>query len=808
LAAEELPEVYSLTDAPQRFNSVTEAQAAVITGASNAADYTFGLQGVTLTFTTATDDELEGTANDDVFIGTTSNIAATDAADGGAGYDVINITAVGALLAADLSAETINIDVQFFDTTTAFDMTNVDADIVNITGNLTGYSDTVNLTNGGDKEYTFSGVDTAVFSAYDEGVINTGSLDTLTFTTSSTEANIVVADSATVTLTDTAGAITDLNATINSGSTLDVVGTTATITGDIVITGAGTLRADQTLVSDASEIIAADATLRIDEVTTAAAFDLEDVNFGTVRVDTTSATDFSNAEGTNFTVTEDAASITVDTSTDGGSADVTVFADNTVLVAAGTDIDTLNVNLVGSVGNDNIQTITTDASVNVAVSGGSYTIGTIDETDTSALTTVTGDQDLTVDAGTVTTFDASSYTGDIDYTNVLTTASVVTTGSGDDTISAVDADITQTYILGAGADTLVADLWVGAAGQGLYVNLGAGDDTIDLNTAAFVAGSMVIVGGDGTDTIDLDAGAPLDFSAVSLSINEVEVISIDAAGYTFSASTLDGQTGLAINGTAADGEAVTVITATTDDSLDLSGVTYTNVDTSTITLTAVDDDFEATLTNMADTVAGPSTDGGFTINAGGGNDEVTLAVNGAGGGSGGTLTLGAGSDSIVLIADSTMVTDGAGDLTGDNNQASVAVLDEIVSVTDFDNANDSITLVSTGLIGTEVGAGAAVDVSFATTTTSDSFSAYVEDGVIILVGDDAANVDTLHEYVKVAALLAEDAGAAGAYLFEFNGNSYITDVTAAGVELATIELTGVTGLSLTLGGAADAITVV
>lgn len=281
-----------------------------------------------------------------------------------------------------------------------------------------------------------------------------------------------------------------------------------------------------------------------------------------------------------------------------------------------------------------------------------------------------------------------------------------------------------------------------------------------------------------------------------MTISGVEIIEINAQTFTFDATTLSGQTGLAINGTAAAGEAVTVVTAATDTKLDLSGVTYTNVDTSTITLTTSNTTvaFTGTLTNMADTVAGLATTNGFTLDLGAGNDTITLAVSGGTAGSGGTLKLGAGNDTVVMAANSTKV-----------------ATNQLVKISDFNNSVDTLNVLSNA-VRADVLAGAAVDVSAATSLGTDSFSAYVTNGKIILVGTDAANVDTLAEWVDVARILAVAVTADGAYLFEFGGNTYVTDIDydtnlAGTLEEGTVELTGITGMSLGLGGGAAVITI-
>jgi hypothetical protein len=670
---------------------------------------------------------------------------------------------------ADVSVEELQIVNRAF-ASPEVDLTEFDVDKVVVSRSSAGFSSEIEITAGGDFEYEFTGgITTATFDEYDEGLINTGSLTTLNLDGTATEANLNVT-AGTVLLAEVVGGggtLVDLNATIAAGAALNL-DDDVDLTGDIVIQGSGTLRGDQDTFSGA-EIEAAAATLRIDDVTTPGAFDLENVNVAAIQVNTDDPVEFTNAEGKTFNLTASAA-FGADTSDEGGSYTVNVRANNVTIDTVGVELDSSNVNVFATALVTNAASIVAGGTTNINVTGASFTIDVLAETNPTDIVRISGDQRLTLSDVDLTTLDASAYTGNITIEDsILGAATSLTTGSGADSIT-IDTDKITSYDIstGAGNDTVTATSWVGAADEGLYIDLGTGNDRVVLGTAqdAFVPvvdSILIIDGGDGTDTVAFGSGAAagVDFTGVNFVIAGVELITIREGTYTFEAPTLHQQTGLEIQGTAATGEEVAVNTVGTSSALDLSGITFTNVDSLTVDLrdTRASSAFTGKLSAIGETVEGPDTGTfGFTLDLGAGNDEITLT------GGGGTLTLGAGSDDVIVAADSS------------SHEANL-----LVSITDFSIVNDSLDMLED--VADDILAGAAVDVSDAT-SADDSFSAYVKDGKIVLVGDDAANVDTLAEWVAVA----EEIGVDGTYSFSFGGDLYVTSVGITTTE--TIRLIG------------------
>jgi hypothetical protein len=109
---------------------------------------------------------------------------------------------------------------------------------------------------------------------------------------------------------------------------------------------------------------------------------------------------------------------------------------------------------------------------------------------------VTGDENLVITNAVdalITTVDASEATGNVTVIGANTTATTMTGGAGDDTLTSVGGS--ETLSGGAGADTL-------SPGGGIdTVKGGAGDDTIQFSATTDLTEKDTIQGGDGTDSI-------------------------------------------------------------------------------------------------------------------------------------------------------------------------------------------------------------------------------------------------------------------------------------------------------------------
>jgi hypothetical protein len=776
---------YSLTDVAQRFNSVTEAQAAVITGASNAASYTFGLQGVTRTFTTATDDELEGTANDDVFSASSNLISATDAVDGNGGTDILNITLVGNLAAAEIDdIEIINIVIEAIAEPT-LNFTNVGgAPEVVISRTLAGMSDSIVVTAGGDFTYTVGeGIDELELDGYDEGVINTGTVLTTLTIDAAAELNLNLDGTQEIDLAGT-GAIADATITAKAATgAVDVTGA-ADFTGDLNLVGAVTITGDSDIF-DAGTITGADATLVFD-ASTAGAISMEDITVSGVEIDTAVAIAITEAQGNTFTITEDGSDVTADTGTDGGTFEIVVAAGTSTIVVNAANADSSTVTFTADAEDSTLLTIGTTTNV---VTQGDTEFTSIDEDAVTNEMNLRGTGDLDITSLAVTSLNASSFTGAITAETVLATNSSLTLGTGDDEITVDALAVGETNVIGnAGNDTVNAEAMSGTAGD-LVFRGGAGDDTLVLGGNTGSTGTYIFIGGDGHDTVTIDASAALvDLTTLAgLALDSVEAIEIEGAnGIDVLASQFDGLTTV-VSGTALAGEVITITSATTDSAIDLSGITFANtVDTINVNLTLLSNGANSFVgSDSAEVVTGTEDGTSFNFNLGGGDDSITLDAAGIPG----TLTLGAGSDTVILV-------DGS----------SLLAAASLVRISDFNNEEDTIdTALANTAISADILAAAAVDVSAATTAT-DNILALVEDGMVVLTGD-GANVDTLAEWDAVLDAITVAVGGAGEiYGFEFDGNTYIVETDGTTV-VTGIELTGISGLTLTAGGSADAITI-
>ena len=227
-----------------------------------------------------------------------------------------------------------------------------------------------------------------------------------------------------------------------------------------------------------------------------------------------------------------------------GSA-ATTFADGLILdnLAAGSSVglsNSTNLNLTANfvaaatAGTADAVSLALNTAASTAATDGIVTIGAGFETlniSTSGSASVvddivfggtainvTGDQNLTVRQGldgSLTTINASTYTGRLNITSVTDAT------TPDALVGTVDvADLTITG--GTGNDTFV--LTANAAADELNVNAGAGDDTVTIGNVLANASSTnvgdVLNGGDGTDTLTADVDL-IDAAAVTTALTGV-----------------------------------------------------------------------------------------------------------------------------------------------------------------------------------------------------------------------------------------------------------------------------------------------
>lgn len=203
-----------------------------------------------------------------------------------------------------------------------------------------------------------------------------------------------------------------------------------------------------------------------------------------------------------------------------------------------------------------------DASLNLAVTAGED-VQTV-KVNTAVKTTLT-----VANTGTkaVTAVDASASAGAVTYTSAADTVQTIMTGSGSDTVTistataidnpattATNETVNASLMTGAGNDTIVVA--VGGAGlttidagdgddkvtvnggsQNVTVTAGAGDDTITLLRG--VGAKDVIDGGDGVDTLKISGTtlAAQDYEILKAVVSDVEGLAF-AQGITADASKL------------------------------------------------------------------------------------------------------------------------------------------------------------------------------------------------------------------------------------------------------------------------------
>ena len=191
---------------------------------------------------------------------------------------------------------------------------------------------------------------------------------------------------------------------------------------------------------------------------------------------------------------------------------------------------------------------------------------------------------------------------------------------------------------------------------------------------------------------------------------------------------------------------------------------------------------------------------GATIVASSADDVITGSASAdsittAGGAD--SITAGAGADTIVLT-ETTAAADTLVFVTGDSTEAGSDV------VTGFAIAND--TLDFDAVAADHLADVAATSVAGDTTEAADTVTIAVTDGVMTAAGADAANLDTLAEWVDASETVATAIGTAaaadtdGALAFEFGGDTYALDYTwTNGTTTLALDnmvtLSGVTGIT-------------
>ncbi|TDO10657.1 calcium-binding protein [Halomonas ventosae] len=599
---------------------------------------------------TAGDDQFFGTENNDTFTADAGTLGANDQLldQNTEDNDTLNAVITNANKTAGaatlLNIENVNLDLDVF-TGAAFNADNTTGATITASSSKLGFNGEFQVTNTGDNNVTAGeNVTDLTVSDLEAGMVDAGAAETV-------DVNVSAGNTANVTANgdvalDVSGA-TDLNLTATADTAIDL---TEAGVDTIVGTGEGAITLNTTVTAASGDEITGIDTVVIGSGS--GDVDASDFDVATIEVATNMSGDLTVADAANVEVTEEqVAGLTVS-----GSA-----ATNTATVSSA-------LSSVGSLSFANLAAATlnlsaTDAevaSVDGATGSGAVALD-INVTDGAEIANLDGSNLTLVGAGDVvvtsgdgaTALDASALEGALELTsssssgsqeiaggqgdNVIefTAASgdktyvgqsgndevTFTSGSvgivevsfagGDNTIDlgAVSGSSAEASVIGAdGVDTLKLN---GVTGK-LAANLGAGDDVVEMTSGSNSGGDLTLAFGEGNDTLKVAASG--DLSDASVEITGLEAIEIGGSGAaTFAAEQLDGKE-LTVSSEDGSGSLIVDLAVSGGDSVDLSGVSLSNIVGSSV---------EATINggSGADTIVG--TQGDDIIIGGSGNDTLT-----------------------------------------------------------------------------------------------------------------------------------------------------------------------------------------
>lgn len=328
---------------------------------------------------------------------------------------------------------------------------------------------------------------------------------------------------------------------------------------------------------------------------------------------------------------------------------------------------TAAMDIVGSVGKNNIDTGVTAAGATASVTTG-------DADDTVKFDGTAGDAVANLGAGK----------------NVVTSAVVdgtlvVNSGAGDDTLTATAlAAGTLVANLGDGKNTITTTLATGAV-DNVSITTGAGADSIKLGAGTNNAGDVLtIAAGDGTDTLTLDTTGALELGTISLS--GVEVIQIGAASTaattaTFAAKLLTGQS-YTIAGGSSTTVTVNATSTTVGETINLSSLVIDQSLTKAVTSVVING---TAFANSGDTITGTAI--ADTIDGKAGKDTIT------GGKGADALTGGTEADTFVFAAGdsgtTTATADTIADFVSGTDKIKIGVAGTVANYTEADAGGGS-----------------------------------------------------------------------------------------------------------------------
>ncbi len=412
-----------------------------------------------------------------------------------------------------------------------------------------------------------------------------------------------------------------------------------------------------------------------------------------------------------------------------------------------TNIKTVNLDLSKDTAATTLGTVNVGAANNIAINVGANNLTSVTDI-TAAKATFTGSGNLTLADLTIGELDASAATGNVTYT--IQAGDVARTGSGADEITA-------------------------GAAMNLYIESGAGNDTVTL-TGDNSANTVFVNMGDGNgDTLRIADASNLNGAAVSISgVEKFAFINTTGATEVTVRDTLLNASTAAVFGTASVVDTITI--AVSQASNDFSSLA---IDTATI---ATGDTFVINATDYTAAVSIVGTDA---------DDVITGATKSGTAVFQDTLNGGDGNDTLVATQGGDSYIGGAGT---DTLNVSALKADNIEGGTS-DSSGVIVNLGSTAV------SGAAVASAMATSYLSKSLTEVGAGKVGYLFATDAT---TNSAVVGSAATIENVIGSAGAdYIVASSTASKVTggegaDYIVLGAGSDTVVYTGGTGASAIL----------
>lgn len=530
----------------------------------------------------------------------------------------------------------------------------------------------------------------------------------------------------------------------------DLIGTGLS---DIVVGGDG----DDNITGDAPTTIVSAGVPQVSTFTIANAEAGDVFSIGSTDVEWTGVEATDNAAVTlalaNEITGEQSISVDANAVATGGTWTVTGAVDGSAF--ANPDLDTTNLPAAGDVVTIKLDGNSFDAgeNINYQINGGAVqSVSVANATFATAVAALAAD--LNTQLGITATFDPANLSDGITVTgpvgagnNLTITASVETntTDNNGDSEATASAAVPEVVTLTPGVGY--------TAGETLSVQIGAQSYQVVFDTDLATSLTNFVTLHEAAVEDNLGGSAALSASATALLL-----------------------TG------AADGSDITLGGSAVVDAdftvTDTGGAAGTGVVTTQGAAAVTVTDNSVSITDTADESANAGTDNQtLTVSTAAGTLEVT-----AGGQTSDELTGGAGSDTFNFAS-------------GDSTATAMDV------ITDFETGDATIDFDTLNLTSTDVLADVLlanqIDVSQNSedATPATDIGAIVQDGIITVVGADAAEIDTLDEWGDVVLQVLTAQGGNQVAAFEFEGSTYVVEENANVIELA--DTVGIVGISTT-----------